>query len=170
MGAARRYDTRQEIYENAVRVIEGCASLSGLGSRFGYNRESVEWLDGYIDRLRDSGKFKEEEQLKNLTVSFGCFLGECIKAAYGGAWREHNGAWGVFFKDSSGAFPFSKVRKQLENGSEFHSILSFYDVLPRILSGRVGEASRARSAEVEGYFEALVWRVNSCIYIWEAHP
>ena len=128
----------QEIYENAVRVIEGCASLSGLGSRFGYNRESVEWLDGYIDRLRDSGKFKEEEQLKNLTVSFGCFLGECLRVAYGGAWREHDGAWGVFFKDSSGAFPFSKVRKQLENGSaEGHSILSFYDVLPRILSGEL---------------------------------
>lgn len=128
----------QEIYENAVRVIEGCAPLSGLGSRFGYNRESVEWLDGYIDRLRASGKFNEEEQLRNLTVSFGCFLGECLKAAYGGAWREHNGAWGVFFKDSSAAFPFSKVRKQLEDGSEGgESILSFYDVLPRIRSGEL---------------------------------
>ena len=128
----------QEIYENAVRVIEGCAPLSRLGSRFGYNRESVEWLDGYIDRLRDSGEFKEEEQLNNLTINFGCFLGECIRAAYGGAGRKHDVAWGVFFKDSSGAFPFSKVRKQLENGSAGgDSILSFYDLLPRIPSGEL---------------------------------
>jgi len=126
----------QEIYENAARVIEGCAPLSGLGSRFGYNRESIEWLDGYINRLRDSGKFKEQEHLKNLTITFGCFLGECIRAAHGGAWRERDGACGVFFEDSSGAFPFSKVRKQLDSDSGgFHSILSFYDLLPRIQSG-----------------------------------
>jgi hypothetical protein len=126
----------EEIKENARGVIEGCAPLSGLGSRFGYNRESVEWLDGYIERLRDSGKFNEEEQIKGLTINFGSFLGECIRSAYGGEWREHNSTWGVFFKDSSAAFPFSKVRKQLEDGP-FDSFLSFYDVLPRILSGEL---------------------------------
>ena len=98
----------QEIYENSVRVIEGCAPLSGLGSRFGYNRESVEWLDGYIDRLHDGGQFKEEEQLKNLTINFGCFLGECIRAAYGGAWREHDLAWGVFFEDQAVPSPSAR--------------------------------------------------------------
>jgi len=126
----------QEIHETAARVIESCGPLSGLGWRFGYNRESIEWLDGYIERLRDGGKFTEEKQAQNLVATFGCFLGECIRATYGGVWREHNGAWGVFFSDSTAAFPLSKVRKQFENGAASgDSILGFYDIVPEMLSG-----------------------------------
>ena len=131
----------QEIYENATRIVAECGPISGLGSEFGYNRASVEWLDGYIERLRADGRFSQEET-KNISVVFACFLGECIRATYGGEWRKQNGAWGVFFKDSSGAFPFSKVHKQFEDGSEGgESILSFFEVLPKILSGDLDRES-----------------------------
>jgi hypothetical protein len=125
----------QKIYENAALVIQKCQPISGLGTGFGYNRNSVEWLDGYIERLRADGDLANE-QAENLTQIFACFLGESIRATYGGAWREQNGTWGVFFKDSTAAFPFSKVHKQITDGREGgDSILSFFDILPQILDG-----------------------------------
>jgi hypothetical protein len=138
----------EEIYENAARVIENCGPLSGLGASFGYNRESVVWLDGYIERLRASGEVSSKEQITNLSVAFGCFLGECIRAGHGGEWRQHELAWGVFFPDGQGAFPFSKVRKQLEDGhADGDSILSFYDILPRLLAGELDVESEEPQRE-----------------------
>lgn len=104
-----------------------------LGVELKYDRASVEWLDGYIERVRSQ---LDEEAVDGLTGSVGSFLGECIIANYGGRWRESpEGTWGVFFSeadDRSGAFPFHKARKRLVNGPE-DSILSFYDVLPILL-------------------------------------
>ena len=100
-----------------------------LGVQLRYDRASVEWVDGYIERVRLN---LDESSIVGLTTSIGSFLGECVIANYGGQWRESEGSWGVFFSDSndrSAAFPFNKVRKQLLNGAE-DSILSFYDVIP----------------------------------------
>ena len=94
-----------------------------------YDRASVEWLNGYIERIRPH---LDESSIGGIANPIGAFLGECIIANYGGQWRESEGTWGVFFSernDRSAAFPFNKVRKQLLNGSE-DSILSFYDVIP----------------------------------------
>jgi hypothetical protein len=109
------------------------ATVSGmLGVRLQYDRASVEWLSGYIERVRLT---LNEASIAGLTQSIGSFLGECIIANYGGEWRESEGAWGIFLStrdDRNAAFPFNKVRKQLLNGLE-DSILSFYDVLPIVL-------------------------------------
>lgn len=104
-----------------------------LGVSLEYDRASVEWLGGYIERVRPH---LDESSIDGLTGSIGSFLGECIIANHGGQWRESEGTWGVFFSagnDRNGAFPFNKVRKQLTNGAG-DSILSFYDVLPVLLS------------------------------------
>ena len=149
----------QEIYENAVRVLEGCRPLSGLGSRFGYNRESVEWLDGHIERLRGSGALGDEEQIRNLAAIFGCFLGECLRANCGGVWRDRDGAWGVFFPDGSGAFPLGKVRKQFDSGREGgDSILQFFDFVEALVSGRVVEAEDLRQASLRKRVRATLGR------------
>jgi hypothetical protein len=103
-----------------------------LGVNLRYDRASVEWLSGYIERVRPT---LNESSITGLTQSIGSFLGECIIANYGGEWRESEGTWGVFFSardDRNAAFPFNKVRKQLLNGAG-DSILSFYEVLPIVL-------------------------------------
>lgn len=115
----------------AQRLISTLSEKLGVDLK--YDRASVEWLDGYIERVR---VHLDGASVDGFTSSVGSFLGECIIANYGGRWLESEGTWGVFFSeesDKNGAFPFNKVRKQLLNGAE-DSILSFYDVLPVLLS------------------------------------
>jgi hypothetical protein len=117
----------EQIKTLALKLISTLSER--LGVHLKYDRASVEWLDGYIDRVRLN---LDESSIDGITNSIGSFLGECIIANYGGQWRESEGTWGVFFSDRddrSAAFPFNKVRKQLLNGAE-DSILSFYDVIP----------------------------------------
>ena len=117
----------EQIKELAQKLIDTCSEK--LGVQLSYDRASVEWLDGYIERIRPH---LDESSIGGVANSIGAFLGECIIANYGGQWRESEGTWGVFFSerdDRSAAFPLNKVRKQLLNGSE-DSILSFYDVIP----------------------------------------
>lgn len=117
----------EQIKEFARTFISRCSE--SLGVNLKYDRASVEWLNGYIERVRLN---LDEPSIDGLTNWIGSFLGECIIANYGGEWRESEGAWGVFYSernDRNAAFPFNKVRKQLLNGAQ-DSILSFYNVLP----------------------------------------
>ena len=100
---------------NAELVIQRLRPLSGID--FGYTKESVEWLEGYIERLRNSGEFENVETKTKLISVFDSFLGECIVRCYGGTWRlpEEAGVWYVAFKDDQLAFPFAKVGKQIDN-------------------------------------------------------
>jgi len=133
----------EQIRANAELIVKEFSPISGLGAAFGYNRASVAWLDGYIERARDSGSFSES-QIESLAQCFSCFLGECIRNTYGGDWHQRDGSWGIFFRDSSGAFPFSKVRKQFDDGSAAgESILSFFDVLPIVLSGKLDKQNQS---------------------------
>jgi hypothetical protein len=97
-----------------------------LGVDLKYDRASVEWMDGYIERIRTT---LDESSVNGLANSIGSFLGECIVANHGGAWREADGTWGVYFDEKNAAYPFAKVQKHLLNGAG-DSILSFYDVIP----------------------------------------
>lgn len=105
-----------------------------LGVHLNYDRASVEWIDGYIERIRPN---LEEAAVLGLSNSIGAFLGECIIANYGGQWRESEGTWGIYFDDKNAAYPFAKVEKHLLNGRE-DSILSFYEVIP-IVFGKSDE-------------------------------
>ena len=115
------------IKANAELVIQQLRPLSGID--FGYTQESVEWLEGYIERLRASGEFENEETKNRLTSVFGSFLGECIARCYGGAWRQHEGVWCVAFNDVNMAFPFAKVAKQIDYGLE-DGVASFFKAIP----------------------------------------
>lgn len=88
-----------------------------------YNQESVAWLDGYIERNRLGW---DEASAEKLSGILGAFLGECIRLNYGGEWQMTEYGLGISFSDGNAAFPFNKIRKQIENGSE-DSIASFYD-------------------------------------------
>ena len=113
------------IRENAELVIS--LARKHLGRDVGFDRNGVQWLDGYIQRLHNAGTPASD----NLVSTLGAYLGECIRACYGGHWAEVNGMWCVKFDDANAAFPFAKVFKQLENGAE-DSVLSFFDATPLV--------------------------------------
>jgi hypothetical protein len=126
----------EQIKANAELVIQELRPLSGID--FGYTRESVEWLEGYIERLRNSGEFESDELKHNLTNMFGCFLGECIVRCYGGSWIQQEGTWCVAFNDDNAACPFAKVAKQFQNGLD-DGIASFFKVIPILFKDLVSE-------------------------------
>jgi hypothetical protein len=101
-----------------------------LGVELKYDEESIEWLDGYINRIRTQ---LDKEALPGLAAALGAYVGETIIRTYGGAWAyfDQTEQWGIRFDNGDGAFPISKVYKQLEEG-EFDSVLSFYRTLPKL--------------------------------------
>lgn len=129
----------ERIRANAEMVIQQTGPLSGID--FGYTQESVKWLEGYIERLRQSGEFENPETKTKLISVFGSFLGECIVRCYGGTWKLHDdaGVWCVAFNEDNALFPFAKVQKQMENGLE-DGIASFFTVIPEIFKEFDGPA------------------------------
>jgi len=124
----------EHIIANAELVVGQVRQLSGAD--LGYTEESVKWLEGYIECLRNSGEFDNVETKNKLTSVFGSFLGECIVRNYGGAWTQHDGVWCVAFDDKNIAFPFAKVAKQMENGLE-DGIASYFTVIPIVFKNLV---------------------------------
>lgn len=125
----------ENIRANAEMVVQQLRPLSGI--EFGYTQESVEWLQGYIERLRSSGEFDNVEKKDKLTSVFGSFLGECIVRCYGGMWRQHEaGEWCVAFNDGNMVFPFAKVAKQIDYGLE-DGITSFFTLIPIVFKDRL---------------------------------
>ncbi|MFI7610641.1 hypothetical protein ACIBP6_05305 [Nonomuraea terrae] len=132
-------DQELEAIEANVRLaVEQLGPLSEVD--FGLNEESVEWVEGFIERRRCRPDF-DPEGIDGLVGVLGSFLGACLVAATGGDWRKTGDGWGVLLPDGSTAFPFVKVRKQLRDGVESgESIASFYRVAVHfIAAGRLRE-------------------------------
>lgn len=105
---------------NAEMVIENLSQHAGF--TLGFNEESVEWIDGFIERQRAREGFEPG----GLVNTLGSFLGECMCRELGGEWKyQPNGQLAVEFADGNAAFPFNKVQKQFAYGAE-DSIFSFY--------------------------------------------
>jgi hypothetical protein len=117
------------IKANARLVIRELRPLSDVG--FGFNPQSVPWLEDYIERLRQSGGLGDDAQKSKLVNMFGSFVGECIIECYGGKWIEREGAWGVAFDNQNIVYPFGKVAKQIENGLE-DGIGGFFQTIPAL--------------------------------------
>ena len=128
----------EHIKANAEMVVEQLRPLSDAD--FGYTRESVEWLEGYVERLRNSGQLESSEMRNKLTSVFGSFLGECVVRCYGGRWRQHEGVWCVAFDGDNIVFPFAKIAKQIDNGLD-DGIASFFNVIPTIFNYQPTDAT-----------------------------
>lgn len=102
--------------------------LSGLA--FDYDADSVEWLDGYINR-QHAREDIDEETVNGMVSVLGSYLGECIRHTYGGEWRASEYGWGIFFDATNAVYPISKTRKQFENGEE-DSIYGFFKMIPAV--------------------------------------
>lgn len=136
---------RELIKKNSDRVVQECRRLSKI--EFGLNEASVEWLEGYVERLRASEEF-DAAAITTLVSVFGSFLGECLVANAAGQWRRSDeGTWGVVFPNGDAAYPFSKVAKAFENGlAGGDSILSFYQIaLNYLATGRLSDLAQKKN-------------------------
>lgn len=125
----------EKLQANAELAIQTLAPLSDVPA-FGYNRESVAWVEGYIERQRTQPD-STAQTIDRLAQVLGCFLGECIIRCHGGQWRQDECGWGIFFDDSNAAYPLNKVHKQFANGVEGgDSILSFFDSIGALFPPR----------------------------------
>jgi hypothetical protein len=135
----------QAIRANAQLVLEQLGPISDLGEQFGYNLESLRYVEGFIERFR-ARTGVTEATIERWVQVFGSFLGECVIHTYGGEWREHKGTWGIFFSeanDRNAAFPFAKVQKQFANGLQGgDSIVSFFQLIPVMFKDLVKKASQ----------------------------
>ncbi len=95
----------------------------------GYDREGVDFADGYIGRLREAGFFKDESTHRGFITVFGAYLGECFIRRDGGDWVEGDEI-GVRLDPSSVVYPFVKVQKFLVDESD--SIASFFEMVARM--------------------------------------
>jgi len=132
----------KNIRKHAQLVIQQLGPVSGV--EFGFNKESVKWVEGYIERCRDRGVDEKDEE--GLVNTLGSFLGECIVANTASEWRwfEQQQMIGVALAQGGGAFPFAKVRKQFRNGLKGgDAIYSFYDIVVNVQAK--GLLERAKS-------------------------
>jgi hypothetical protein len=137
-------DELARIRELADFVVERFGPLSEIA--FGFNRDSVAWAEGFIERQR-AARDPSDGVPEGLVNCLGAFLGECIARATAGQWHrgEQDGSWSVELPNGSGAYPFAKVWKQFENGLEGgDSILGFYDIaMEYVAAGKLGSQEGA---------------------------
>ncbi len=121
-------DQFENIRKNAELVIKVIGENNNV--ELGFDSESVEWLDGFIERQRTRA---DDETIKSLTSVLGSFLGECIRENYGGEWRQTENGLAVEFDGGNAVFPFNKTEKQFCNGSD-DSVFSFYQTIPLVFN------------------------------------
>lgn len=114
------------IDKNVELVRKTMPEVAGIA--FDYDEASIEWLDGYINRMREEFD-GEPGRLGQVLASY---IGESIRRKYGGRWVEAEYGIGVEIRPNFVAFPFNKVSKQFENGQE-DSVFSFYQSIQPLL-------------------------------------
>jgi hypothetical protein len=119
-------DIEESIRLNAQAVIDIICQQEGVTLAF--NAPSIEWIDGYIERCRGS---VPEETIEGLISVLGSFVGECIRAQFGGYWARNQYGLSIAFNEKNSVYPFSKVRKQFDRGREAgDSVFSFFTTIP----------------------------------------
>lgn len=99
------------IHSNAGMVVDTMNELTDF--EFGYDDESLEFLDGYLDRQSRRGDHEQFEQLAN---TVGCYVGECLVAMHGGKWVLDVEVGWMVAVGTIKANPFAKTHKALTVG------------------------------------------------------
>lgn len=108
--------------------------------------DSVAWVEGFIESARGRYIGVDGGVPEGLVGLIGSYLGEAIIAETNGQWIEDDASGlGVAFPNGDTVYPFTKVRKQFEQGlAGGESILSFYTVaISYIAVGGLREAASA---------------------------
>ncbi len=118
----------EKIQANAELVIN---MGKDLGADLKFDKESVKWIDDFIERHR---KAIDQGLTKKFISVFGSFVGECIRHEFGGEWKEVNGGWGVSVGSSSVVFPGYKISNQFAQGHEGgETIYGLVDLIPTLI-------------------------------------
>ncbi len=152
-----------KVRANAELVIKQLGPLSGIA--FGYNAESVAWVEGFIEQQRSRSDIDKNE-INGLVNVLGSFLGECIIRCFGGGWKNADGEWSVCFDDKNAVYPFSKVRKQFTNG-EGDSIKRFFEVIPMMFKQHIQKPDQSTSSDNMKQLEFFIHQAEeaySCLY------
>lgn len=114
-----------------------------------YDRDTVVWLDGFIQRNRH---LVTDEKHYLWAISLGYILGESLRRGFGGEWEhcdEFVDKWAVNMGDPVGIMnPIGKAYKYLRDDAD--SVLGFYDV--------IGDVKRAGGWNRIGTPAAPLWR------------
>ena len=132
-------ERHEMIRANAALAIAELGDAAGV--TIGFNKGSVGWVEGFIERQREVQRGDTSEGLVNV---LGSYLGEAVIAAVPDAtWDEDPQiGLGVRFTNGDMVFPFAKVAKQLQDGlAAGESVLSFYNVsIGHVATGQLGAA------------------------------
>jgi hypothetical protein len=132
-----------KIKANAELVLRQLGPLSGID--FGYNAQSVAWVDGFIENQRIRPDL-DNNAIHGLVNTLGSFLGECIIHNFGGNWQKKDGEWCISFDEKNAAYPFNTVRKQFANGQE-NSIKKFFDLIPVLFKRQIVTPDQSETLE-----------------------
>ena len=98
-----------------------------------YDRDGVAALDAYLER---NARHWSEDEVDQVALVAGCFLGECLIRTIPGARWGREGSEGPFAVllpgEIGAALPGNKVRKQASAGPG-DSVLSFFDVMHAVV-------------------------------------
>ncbi len=116
---------------NKIKQIKENAEFVKKQLNIEYNEESIQFLEGFIERQKNR---MDESEISVLINTLGSFLGECIIENFGGSWEEDNYELAIKFNKGNSVYPFLKIRKQFANGLE-DSIFPFYRNIPILFCG-----------------------------------
>jgi hypothetical protein len=126
--------TPEEIRANAGLVVQQLREPSGIED-FGYNMQSVAWVDEYIEQQRSRSDLSKAS-IDRLIQTLGAFLGESVIANYGGQWRQTDEVWEVVlapdkFRPDSAVYPFAQVLWHLRAGRDAgHGTRAWFQEIP----------------------------------------
>lgn len=117
-----------------MQEFKDLADKLKTGFKINYNADGIKFLEGFIERNKAQITKDEWEGLIN---SCGAFVGQCIIENYGGQWvRDESGQAAILFNENNKIYPFTKVRKQFENGLE-DSIYAIYTIIPAVFKAGI---------------------------------
>jgi hypothetical protein len=132
-----------QIRKNAQALIDNLGPHSGL-SAFGYDADSVAFLDGFIDR-QGEGIRSSPQGIDNFVSMAGAFLGEAVIATFGGEWQQKEGSISICIRAGDQyhlVMPFQRIHNRLMNGTEYSLAYFFSTALPQIVSGSASGGSQ----------------------------
>ena len=113
------------IQHNTALVQERIGPLSKADFS-NFSEESIEWLDGFIERNRKNGPSEKLEQV------IASYVGEAIRVNFKCEWVGINEGVGLQCPGEVTVLPLNKVSKQFESGHE-NSVYDFYRLIPTLI-------------------------------------
>jgi hypothetical protein len=109
------YDIQDDLARMAENTLLLCRQTKPDSN---YDVKSIEWLDHFIEYLRDHPDLCGPKGFDSLAAHFGAYLGETVRRHYGGEWVRNPvlNEVGIQFDNGLVFLPFVKVRKQYYEG------------------------------------------------------